>query len=149
MLRWPMIATALVAAVMALATGGCSKSASSEDETTTDLRQIAKAYGVILSGKQRPPQSLDEIKQVLTDLHTDGMNPPADEVLTSPRDKQPYVIILGAKLGTQMTGDVLIYEKDGAEGKRYVFLMSYEVKQLTDDDFAKASFAMGHKPAGK
>jgi hypothetical protein len=144
--RWPTIAIAFPT-LAALAIGGCSKSGSSEDATTTALRQIANAYSVPIKASQRPPKTLDEIKQVLTDLHTDNMNPPADEVLISPRDKQPYVIILGAMLGTQISGDILIYEKNGAEGKRYVFTMSYDVKQLTDDEFAKASFAMGHKPA--
>lgn len=148
MLRLAATAVAFTT-LAALAASGCSKSGSSEDATATALRQIAKAYSVPISSKQRPPQSLDEIKQVLKDLHTDGMNPPADEVLVSPRDKQPYVIILGAMLGTQMSGDILIYEKAGAEGKRYVFTMNYEVKQLTDDEFANASFAMGHKPAAK
>ena len=148
MLRPPIIAIAFMT-LATLVAGGCSKSGSSEDATTTALRQIAKAYGVPLAAQQRPPQSLDEIKQILNDLHKDGMNPPADEVLVSPRDKQPYVIVLGARLGSQMSSDILIYEKDGAEGKRYVFTMNYEVKQLTDDEFAKASFALGHKPAAK
>ena len=147
MLRRWLVAAVLLVGSLLVAGGGCSRSASTEDATTTALRQIAKAYSVILMGKQRPPQSMDEIKQVLTDLHTDGLNPPADQVLVSPRDKQPFVIIMGARLGTQMTGDVLIYEKDGAEGKRYAFLMTQEVRQLTDDEFAKASFAMGHRPA--
>jgi hypothetical protein len=128
--------------------GGCTQSGSGEDETTTDLRQIGRAYGVILGGKNRPPKDIEEIRQVLSELHTDGLNPPAEEVLTSPRDKEQYVVIMGANLGAGKSGDILAYEKKGADGKRYALDMSYEIRQLTDDEFANASFAQGHKPAG-
>ena len=70
-----------------------------------------------------------------------------DEVLTSSRDGQPYVIILGADLGATRSGEVLAYEKKGAGGKRYVLSMDFNVGQISDADFAKATFAMGHLPA--
>ncbi len=126
---------------------GCSFGAkSSEDETTTDLRHIVRAYDLVLAEKRRPPRDVSELEKVLTELHEADLNPPAKEVLTSSRDGEPYVIIMGADLGATRSADILAYEKRGAEGKRYVLMMSYDVQQLTDQEFAQATFAMGHKP---
>ena len=98
--------------------------------------------------KRRPPRDIKEIEKVLSDLHDANLNPPAKEILVSPRDGEPYVIIMGANLGATRSPDILAYEKRGAEGKHYVLLMSYDVQQITDEEFSKATFAMGHKPAG-
>ena len=149
MFRSPVISIVLLALLPIMsANSGCSKASNGEDETTTDLRQIARAYGVVIGGKNRPPKNIEEIKQVLSDLHKDGLNPPADEVLTSSRDNEPYVVIMGANLGGVKSTEILVYEKKGADGKRYVLDMNYEVQQLTDAEFAQAAFAHGHKPAG-
>ena len=147
MLR-PFSAVAFTALAIAGIFSGCSKPAATEDETTTDLRAIARAYEVVIAAGNRPPRELDQIKRVLADLHTDGLVAgPPDEVLTSSRDGQPYVIVLGAELGAGLSPEILIYEKRGAEGNRFVFQMNYEVHQLTDEQFGQATFAMGHKPA--
>jgi hypothetical protein len=143
--RWSIAMTALLAAsVVACA----SRPVSREDETTSDLRNIARAYEVVINQHRHPPRDVEELKRVLADLHEANLNPPADEVLTSSRDGQPYVIILGADLGASAAKDVLAYEKKGKEGKRYVLYLSRDIMQLTDAEFARATFAMGHKPAG-
>ncbi|MCI0359464.1 MAG: hypothetical protein L0211_13390 [Planctomycetaceae bacterium] len=138
------------AAAIAAASSGCSSQAQSgEDETTTDLRSIARAYDSVIGMRRKPPRSVDEIKQVLVDFHDVGWVGPPDEVLISSRDGQPYVIILDVDLGAEISKDVLAYEKKGAEGKRYVLLTSRDVIQMTDDEFAQASFAQRHKPTGE
>jgi len=127
---------------------GCSATPkSTEDENSTDLREIAKAYAVTISLHRRPPKSIEEIKKVLEDLHEAKMVGKPDEVLTSTRDGQPYVIILGADLGATRSPDILAYEKKGAGGKRFVLSMDFNIVQMTDADFAQATFAMGHRPA--
>jgi hypothetical protein len=135
----------LWAVVVAAGCSGAPKS--TEDENTTDLREIAKAYSVTISAHRRPPKSLDEIKSVLADLHEANLVGKPEDVLKSSRDGQPYVIILGADLGATRSGEVLAYEKKGAGGKRYVLSMDFNVGQISDADFAKANFAMGHLPA--
>jgi len=131
-----------------LLVAGCfSGSKSSEDETTTDFRHIVRAYDLVLAEKRRPPRDLAEIEKVLTELHAANLNPPAKDVLTSSRDNEPYVVIMGANLGATKSSEILAYEKRGAEGKRYVLMMSYDVEQLSDKEFAQATFAMGHKPS--
>jgi hypothetical protein len=147
-LRHLRFCTAL-AGLGALLAAGCSSGAkSSEDETTMDFRHIVRAYDLVLAEKRRPPRDVSEIEKVLTELHEADLNPPAKDVLISSRDGEPYVIIMGADLGATRSSDILAYEKRGAEGKRYVLLMSYDVQQLTDEEFANATFTMGHKPAG-
>jgi hypothetical protein len=129
--------------------GGCSaRAVSVDEEAASDLREIARAYEVVIAASQRPPRALDQINKVLTDLHTDGLvaDEPAD-VLNSPRDGQSYVIILGADLGAQNSPEILAYEALGADGNRYVLLMSRDIRKMTDEEFAQAPFAMGHKPA--
>jgi hypothetical protein len=69
-------------------------------------------------------------------------------VLTSSRDGQPYVVIFGVDLGARNSPDTFVYEKTGADGKRYVLTMSRDVRQLTDAESAQATFANGHKPSG-
>lgn len=143
------LSRAVIGALVVAAASGCSAGGlSPDDEVKRDLGEIARAYDVVIAASQRPPRALDQIEKVLADLHTDGLvaAQPAD-VLTSPRDGQPYVIILGADLGASLASEILIYEKRGAEGRRYVLQMNYEVHQLTDEQFGQATFAMGHKPA--
>ncbi len=127
--------------------GGCArKPAAREDETTMDFRQIARVYESIQGYHNRPPKDLDQIKQYLTDLHTDGQNDEPEKVLTSSRDGQPYVIILGAQFGVPPGTQIMFYEKQGAEGKRYVIHADRQVRQLTDEEFRQATFANGHRP---
>jgi hypothetical protein len=143
--------SAILLGALAIGSGssGCSSpAASEEDETTTDLRSIARAYDSVIGMRKKPPRSVDEIKQVLVDFHDVGWVGPPDDVLISSRDGQPYVIVLGVDLGAEISKDVLAYEKNGAEGKRYVLLTSRDVMQMTDDEFAQATFAQGHKPTG-
>jgi hypothetical protein len=142
-----LLAILLGAVVIGSGSSGCSSpAASDEDENTTDLRSIGRAYDAVIGMRNKPPRSVGEIKQVLVDFHDVGWVGPPDEVLISSRDGQPYVIILGADLGAEVSKDVLAYEKKGAEGKRYVLLTSRDVLQMSEDEFAQATFAMGHKP---
>jgi hypothetical protein len=123
---------------------GClAKPASREDETTTDFRQISKVFDAMQSFHNRPPRDLDEIKQWLSDFHKDGLNEEPEKVLTSSRDNQPYVIVLGARLGSEPGDALVIFEKTGAEGTRYVMNATRQVQQLTEEQFRQARIAQG------
>jgi hypothetical protein len=139
--------TLIVSSLVILFLTGCLvKSGPREDETTMDMRHIARVFESIQGFYNRPPKDLEEIKKYLTDYHTDGLNEPADKVLTSSRDGEPYVIIIGSQFGTGMGDEIVMYEKRGAEGKRYVMFTDRSVRQLTDDEFKQATFAKGHRP---
>ena len=135
---------------VAMACLGCTgKPKQTEDEVTTDFRHISRAYQVIQAGSNRPPRDVAEIEKILGELHKDGLNDKPEEVLTSSRDGQRYVIIMGATLGASTSNDILAYEKTGVDGNRYVLLTSSDVRQIPDAEFRQSTFAKGHKPEPK
>lgn len=135
--------------IVLLSVAGCfGPEPAAEDDTTIDLRQIARAYEVHISGTKRPPKQMSDLEQIIADLHAAGLNDAPADVLNSSRDGKPYVVIMGVNLDeTAGSQDVLAYEQTGSEGKRYVITVSRDVRVLTEEEFKNASFAMGHKPA--
>jgi hypothetical protein len=69
-----------------------------------------------------------------------------EEFLISRRDGQPFVIFYGNAINPAGGELVLVHEKDGAAGKRFVLTLAGNVKALLDAEFAKAQFA-AKKPA--
>jgi hypothetical protein len=138
----------LVTCLFAIGSLGCApKPESTEVEPIRDLNHIQRAYGIMVSGHNRPPRDMAEVRKILDELHVGDLNPQADEVLVSSRDGEPYVIIMNANLGMADGRDeILAYEKTGVEGNRYVLLMSRDVRQISDDEFRRAKFAKGHRP---
>ena len=142
-------AAAFVALLAMAALAGCSsKDKNAEDETSQDFRNISRAYEVALNGGS-PPKDIAKIRSILADLHAAKINPPPDEILISSRDNQPYVVLMGVKLGESPNSDIFIYEQTGAEGIRYVMTTSREIRKITAEEFAQATFANGHKPSSK
>lgn len=138
----------VVSCLTAIAAAGCqSNSGPREDETTMDMRQIAAVFESIQGFNNRPPKTLDEIKKFLADLHIDKRCDEPDKVLTSSRDGQPYVIVLGATFGSGEPDEIIIFEKTGAEGTRYTMNSGRIVQQLTDAEFQRAKFAKGFRPS--
>jgi hypothetical protein len=127
---------------------GCSSSQPpSEELVKINLRTIAQAYWAINDYHKRPPRDLDELRSTLADLHIVEMGGPPDVVLASPRDQQPFVIIIGAKPAAEESRVILAYEKQGADNSRYVLTTTGKVLQLSNEEFAKARFADKHKPS--
>ena len=140
----------LLGSLLVVAALGCtSKDKNAEDETSVDFRNISRAYDVVIDSKKRPPRDVDEIRQVLAELHAANLNPAPEDVLISSRDKQPYEIIFGVKLGDTVSDEIFIYEKTGAEGIRYVMTTSRDIRQIPAAEFAQATFANGHRPSVK
>jgi hypothetical protein len=113
------------------------------------LSEIGQAYMTFMIAEKRHPKSIDEIRQTLQTLHSADYASDPELVLRSPRDGQPFVVILGAG-STDAGADkstVWAYEQTGVDGERYVLMLSSDVKLLTDEEFAQAKFAAGHKPA--
>ena len=63
-------------------------------------------------------------------------------------DGQPLVVCWGVDLSKRpawaKTTPVLAYEKQGADGNRYVLTVVRSVELLSDKDFRTASFPPGH-----
>ena len=65
----------------------------------------------------------------------------ADEALVSPRDKVPYIVRYGLapKMAAgESTGDIVLYEKVGVAGKRFVVTSMANVQELTEAELKKA-----------
>jgi hypothetical protein len=131
-------------AVAWLGLAGCSsKPEKPRDPGEVNLRKIVQAYDLGEYHLHRPPRNEDELKRFLEGLGETG---DLNEILHSPRDGQPYVILFGPPLDSDARDTVLAYEKTGADGKRYVVTLSRDIKVLTDQEFAGATFAKGHRP---
>jgi hypothetical protein len=141
----------LVAVVSWPALAGCSSKPPrpEEDPGLVRLRTVGLAYRIFFFHYNHPPRSEHDLRRTFTGLGVQGAEPDIDEQLRSPRDGQPYVIIYGVPLDSDMRSTVLAYEKDGSGGSRYIFTQSGDIKTMTDAEFAKADFAKGHKPAKK
>ena len=106
--------------------------------------KIGMAYTRFSASQKRPPQAWADLRPILAE--TDN----ADEPWCSDRDGQPLVVCWGVDLSKQpdwaKTTPVLAYEKQGADGSRYVLTAVRSVELLSDKDFREASFPPGHNP---
>ena len=125
------------------ALSGCSKKEEVQENKAADhLRKIALAFEMAqYSGKA--PKSADVIKPFLKEL---SPNEDPDDILRSPNDGEPYVVMWGVNLERQTDFNAIFaHEKKGTDGKRYVINVTRIVLQMSDADFAAASFAKAKK----
>ena len=126
--------------------GGCgvaviSKSAD-VNAADTNLAMIGRLYVLAEQKLARPPKNADELKPFL-DAGTD-----LNQLLISPNDNQPYVIVWGAKVVNASDQSMIVaYERTGANGYRRVFTPA-GTGMLAAEAFAKSSFPPGHTPGG-
>ena len=133
--------------IAALALAGCSKPPPPQEEpAVVNLRRIVQAFDVAEYKLRRAPKNEEELKRFIGETGATG---DPDQILRSPRDGQPYVVLYGTPLDPDGRDTILAYEKDGVEGKRYVISLSRDVKLLAEDEFARAEFAGGKRPSRK
>jgi hypothetical protein len=111
-----------------------------------NLKHIAMAYNDANSQLNRPPKNAEELKRFLKEFG----NP--DELLVSPNDGQPFVIIWGVNPGGGPTEykqmfPILAYERQGKSGHRAVTDVRGRPMNVPVEDFPKLTFAGGHKPS--
>jgi hypothetical protein len=98
---------------------------------------IAQAYIDAADGKLgRPPNNVDELKPFL-----EGMGDP-NEILVSPNDGLPYVIVWGVKPGRSP----IAYEQQGKDGQRIVVGSNLMPWRVTEEGFSRLRFPPGQKP---
>lgn len=114
------------------------------DPTQQQLILIGGAYRQYTLEKQTPPSNPEDLKQIIARL---GGN---DSVWVSTRDGEPFVIVWNLDLRQPPTWakstPVLAYEKKGKNGKRFVRTVVGSVEELSEKEFAAASFPPGHTP---
>jgi hypothetical protein len=107
-----------------------------ESENITAIR---KAYVAATNRLGHPPKNLDELRP---SLDAEGN---ADDLLISPNDGLPYVIVYGA----DPKKHVMAYEAKGVDGVRMVVDRGQLPRRATKEQFDSLSFPPGHKkPTG-
>jgi len=136
--RFAGVLMLFVGVVAGLGLPGCAgKRESQENPAAAHLRRIAGAYDMVLYHKRRPPRSVEDLKPFLKE---DEQGDP-DVFLRSPNDGQPYEIVWGVNLDNEENlSAILAHEKNGVEGKRYVITIARIVKEMTEEDFKRATF---------
>jgi hypothetical protein len=132
--------------VALLLLAGCSskpKGVQGLEPVVMHLQAINGAYIKTTEKLGRPPKNSAEIRPALQE----NGNP--DELLRSPVDGEEFVIVWGVDPRQTPPKDgklpVLIYEKKGSRGKRYVLQLPTMITTLTEDELKSAYFPGGHK----
>jgi hypothetical protein len=154
-------------AAIALALGvvGCAPKGApprNKEPTREHLLLIGEAYRQAEDALKRAPRNADDIT-----AYIDADEP--DKVLTSPRDHQRYIILWGTetlKMGMGKpptpprsekdkgkapqgsTPPVLAYERDGADGKRFVLFATGRIVAMNVEDFKKTLEGNAIQPKG-
>lgn len=151
--RHPALCRRFPLLLVLLSLGGAGCSSSSEvrvdkplDPTHERLVKICMAYVRFSAEEKTPPQNAKELKPFLAELGN------ADEILRSPRDGQPFVVCWGVDMtrlpaSWAQSTPVVVYERQGAGGQRYVITAPFrKLEVLSDREFRRASFPPGYSP---
>ena len=110
---------------------GCRPAPAVNSDEQERLGALFAAYADARAKLGRPPQSLEELRPHLA---TYGAS---DEILISPRDGTPYVLVWGVELNDRANLDppaVIAYEQGGAGGQRLV-LTVMGVARMSEAEF--------------
>lgn len=125
---------------------GCSrnpvKSPMSAGEA--NLNTIANAYTDTVQRNGRGPANQEQLKKGLEQI-TAVIGGSPDDILVSPNDGEPYVIIYNINLRSGGT-PILAYEKKGNGAKRWIVDLRKVARHMTEEEFRGQSFPAGHKP---
>src|SRR5262249_48330528 len=101
-----------------------------------NLSTIGRAYYAATEKMGHPPANEEQLRPFLR-----ALGDPA-EILRSPRDGEPYVIVYGfdTRKPFDMPPPIWGYERQGADGQRYVITVM-GVNLMTDEEFATAKLA--------
>ena len=111
-----------------------------------ELAYIATAYSDAHTKLGHGPKDAEELKPFLK-----AFGDP-DDLLVSPNDKQPYIVVWNANPTggpTQYQGmfPIVAYEKEGSGGRRAVSDIRGVPLTVPADDLTKLTFVGRHKPA--
>jgi hypothetical protein len=136
--------------VSAVVVSGCRRSGPAHIVPLTkaeeNLKYIAMAYSDALEQNGKAPKGVEDLKPYLKSFGD------PDELLTSPNDGKPFVIVWSANLAggpTEYKGlfPILAYEAKGAGGQRAVTDIRGRPMTVPREDFSKLKFVGRHKPA--
>jgi hypothetical protein len=98
------------------------------------IERVAKWYQYYRAeNRGKPPPDEDAfIAFIEAKLQARGDTVDPDQLLTSPRDGQRYVVQYGTQNSTNMERNVAVYEKEGYRGKKLVAFESVWNKEVDD-----------------
>jgi len=123
--------------------GGSGAPTGSDAQTQAVMRLTGIEYGGYLAAHNgQPPKDAASFRQYLEsrlDQLADYNVKSADDLLKSPRDGQPLVIISGKKVSAPDQGDFpwAAYEQTGVAGKRMAVNVRGGVADMTPEEFAQ------------
>jgi hypothetical protein len=138
---WPL------ALLVALAGCGSDTDVVKFSNAEQELTCVAMAYGDAHSKLGRGPKDAEELKPFLKTFGD------PDDLLVSPNDGQPYVIVWGVDPSRGGPTDykqmfpILAYEAAGSKGKRAVTDVRGRPMLIPSEDFSKLTFGGRHRPA--
>jgi hypothetical protein len=118
-------------------------------ESEQNLTNIVLAYRDAQPQLNHWPKNAEELKPFLKTFGD------PDQLLISPNDHEPYVVVWGADTSRGGPTDyqgmwgIIAYERTGAGGRRAVVDIRGRPMTIPEEDFSKLTFAGGHKPQGK
>jgi hypothetical protein len=135
--------------LISLALAGCGPDVNKVDvklDPTQDRAlAVVRAYSQFLQENNKPPHSEADLRPI---LEKSG-NP--DELLTSARDGQKFVIIYDLNLSEPQTWQkdgtgIIGYEAKGDGKTRVVMQVARNAWAIPEEQFKKATFPPGHEP---
>jgi hypothetical protein len=129
--------------------GGCGTSAPvilPQTDAEKNLTSIVLAYLDATEELHHNPKNAEEIKPFLKRFGD------PNQILISPTDGEPYVVVWGASLNGGPTPykqmfPIMAYEKKGSGGKRAIADVRGRTLTVPNEDFPQLKFVGGHQPA--
>jgi hypothetical protein len=122
---------------------GVSDQAATNQQTAIALQLAGTMYGEYLARNRGvAPQDAAAVRTFiesrLSDLQANGVKS-ADDILISPRDGQPFVVVTGRILAPpdQLDAPWAVYEAKGVDGKRMIASARGVVVELSPEEFAQ------------
>ncbi len=120
------------------------------DKTRSRLQAISAAYIAATMKANRAPSKPDELLPFLGDESTSEEEKRA--TFRSDNDGEEFVIVWGVDLRKMGTGGlsrdvIIVYEKRGKSGQRYVLKPRADIFIIPDEVFQKSQFPNGHRPS--
>lgn len=145
--RLAAIPLAVVMAVSLLTFAGCSAgdplaSGSTDRQTRVIMNLLSVYYGDYLQAQSAPPKDAATFRAYIesrsSDLQRYNLQGP-DQLLTSPRDGQPFVIVTGKRLAPKDSPGTpwAAYEQTGALGTQMAVQVRGGVHDLSPEEIAQ------------
>ena len=141
-MRWWLVLQFVIVSVVA---PGCGLGGGAPPpEGQLAIENLAKWYQLYRADNAgKPPADEDTfIAFIESKLKARGDTVDRDQLLTSPRDGQKYIVQYGKPTSANMERNVAVYEKEGYGGKKLVAFESAWSQEV--DDAELQSFLAGH-----